>query len=262
MTVKFDSVLGRIRENDFDGTLENATTENTISIDQNGNVGTNVGTDGAIHIENTGNTGIGLGVYTNIGATADAALVSIKVDNASFDQSAVLIENDGVGNSLYVITRGILGAAQRGLYIEQIGNLSVDNVDAAIVYSNTAHTHAGTSMLRLWSDNPAALSRGLWINHDSIGEAILVDSDQPGDTVSAVYIDRDGNSAVKLFSMKLDCDNAGAGGVGGIDFSSFSAGEALLRVVADATDPTAGGGAAVGRIAIDVGGVVKYVAYY
>jgi hypothetical protein len=48
-------------------TITNTTTDNSISIDQNGNVGTDVATDGALHIENTENTGIGLGVYTNIG---------------------------------------------------------------------------------------------------------------------------------------------------------------------------------------------------
>jgi hypothetical protein len=38
--------------------------------------------------------------------------------------------------------------------------------------------------------------------------------------------------------------------------------EPLFKFVADAVDPTGGGGAAAGQVAIDIGGVVKYLAYY
>jgi len=85
--------------------ISNAGTSNGITVDANGNVGTSVAGDGAIHIENTGNTGIGLGVYSNIGGTAAAELVSFKVDNSAFDKTLMVLTNDGLGKGL-VINQG------------------------------------------------------------------------------------------------------------------------------------------------------------
>jgi hypothetical protein len=97
--------------------ITNDSTDNTISIDQNGNVGTNVATDGALHIENTGNTGIGLAVFTDMGASSDAELVSIKAENSAFDQTVVRIANDGSGVPLYVVNAG----ASFGIRVDQSG---------------------------------------------------------------------------------------------------------------------------------------------
>ncbi len=58
--------------------------------------------------------------------------------------------------------------------------------------------------------------------------------------------------------IKLD---AGPDSIG-IDFSAMAAGEINFKFVADATDPTGGGGAATGRIAIDIGGSTVYIPYY
>ena len=41
-----------------------------------------------------------------------------------------------------------------------------------------------------------------------------------------------------------------------------STGEAVMKFAADASDPTSGGGAATGRVAVDIGGNIKYLAYY
>ena len=97
--------------------LVNATTDNTISVDQNGNVGTDVSTDGAVHIENTGNTGIGLGVYSNIAGTAQASLVVIHADNAGFGQPVVNITNDSTNHGLYLFQVGALAANDHALYV-------------------------------------------------------------------------------------------------------------------------------------------------
>jgi len=99
------------------------------------------------------------------------------------------------------------------------------------------------------------------IDMDANGKAIYLDMDDTGSNPS-VHIDRDGNNATKIWGLQIDVDNAGAGGVGGIDLSSLSAGEAILKLIADAVDPTAGGAAATGRVAVDVGGTIKYLAYY
>ena len=77
--------------------LTNTATSNSITIDQNGAVGTTRATDGALFIENTGNSGAGLNVYTNAAAAAsDGALVLLTVDESTFDQDVINIQNDGV----------------------------------------------------------------------------------------------------------------------------------------------------------------------
>lgn len=96
-------------------TITNADTDNALEIDQNGAVGTDVSTDGALHIENTGNTGIGLGVYSNLGATADAPLVVLKVDNTLFDQNVLSVINDGLTLDAISIDQN---GAGRGLFVD------------------------------------------------------------------------------------------------------------------------------------------------
>lgn len=61
------------------------------------------------------------------------------------------------------------------------------------------------------------------------------------DAVSgAVYIDLDGSTASRISGLKIDVDNTGTNGlVCGIDLSSFSADEPLLKVPVD-TNATAG----------------------
>jgi len=68
--------------------------------------------------------------------------------------------------------------------------------------------------------------------------------------------------ATDVYAIKITSDNSGTGNPGGIDFSSFTAGEPIFKFVADATDPTGAGGAATGRIACDIGGATVYLAYY
>ncbi len=65
----------------------------------------------------------------------------------------------------------------------------------------------------------------------------------------SIEIDQDSNSASDIYALKIVNDNAGAGAPGGIDFSSFSVDEPLLKV------PD------IGSIVIDVGGSRKYVVW-
>ena len=101
----------------------------------------------------------------------------------------------------------------------------------------------------------------IYIDNDGTGKSIHIDHDDDG-SADTVHIDRDGNNAAQIWAMEIDCDNAGAGVPAGIDMSSFSAGEEVFAFPTDATDPTGGGGAATGRIAIDVGGATVYIPYY
>lgn len=59
-------------------------------------------------------------------------------------------------------------------------------------------------------------------------------------TGGALYIDVDAAVASRVFALKIDVDNTGTNGfVGGIDLSSFSADEPLMKVPVD-TNATAG----------------------
>lgn len=137
-------------------TLTNTTTDNTISVDQNGNVGTDVSTDGAIHIENTGNTGIGFGVYSNIGATAEAPLVSIQAANAAFDQNVVFIKNDSASNGLQIHQSAVLGSNKSALHI----------------YSDAAQNASYLTFFRLGSASAAV--NVATMNVESAGEATAI----------------------------------------------------------------------------------------
>ena len=74
--------------------------------------------------------------------------------------------------------------------------------------------------------------------------------------LESFYIDRNGDNAADIWAIKLNCDNAGAGVPGGVNMTSFSAGEALLGVPVDANVI----GATYGRMAVYVNGVgIKYL---
>jgi hypothetical protein len=47
-----------------------------------------------------------------------------------------------------------------------------------------------------------------------------------------------------------------------LDLSSMGTTTDKIKFIPDANDPTSGGGAATGRIAIDIGGSTVYLAYY
>jgi len=201
MKPKYDALLGKIREDDLDGdsfTVTNTSTDNAISVDQNGNVGTDVGTDGAIHVENTGNTGIGLGVYSNLGATADGPLLHVKANDAAFDQYSAKFDG-GTG--------------------VQIG-----------VGGSTPDLVFGDSF-KIRGSSGAAEVRALFNNKD--------------------FKFLDENQDIRLsYNMST----------GRIDMSNMEA--EAFKFPADATDPTSGGGAAAGRIPIDIGGTTFYLPYY
>jgi len=208
--------------------LVNATTDNTISIDQNGNVGTDVATDGAIHIENTGNTGIGLGVYTNIGATADAPLVSIKADNSAFDQDVLSVVNDGTFAAIRSSQIGSLANNQEAWEFNLTSSMT--NAGNVGMYIYTNGTHASTTpFVKIINDNASSANYTLHIQHDSTNDAIFIDDNGTG-AKSSIVIDKDGNNVAYIFGMSITVDNAGVGGlVCGIDFSGMADTEPLFK---------------------------------
>lgn len=191
---------------DVDGlTLTNTTTDNTISVDQNGNVGTDVATDGAIHIENTGNTGIGLGVYTNIGATADAELVSVHVDNVAFDEEAVKIVNDGVGIGVSVSQNGNAVALSLSSGATSANTVSIQNSGTgnSIYIAPTGDTGSSNAALKIVNTGNA--SRALYVtsaNTDAqIRDLVVIEATNAAfDRNLLVLLNGGATAAVKITS--------------------------------------------------------------
>jgi len=201
--------------------LTNASTGASLYIDANGNTGA---TNGALYIENTGNTGGALYIYTNIAGTSASPLVSLVIDNVGFDQQAIYITNDGVAGAIYLWGTNN-GSVNPILEIDKSG------------------TGSGVC---------------LNITNGGTGNAIFVDQNKDA---YGFYIDKDCTvNDTRTWAAKVDSDNAGTGtALGcGIDLSSFSVDEPLLKVVADAITTA---GAVAGQFAIDVGGTTYYVPY-
>lgn len=153
--------------------ISNSTTDNTITIDQNGNVGTDVSADGAIHIENTDNTGIGFSVYSNMNGDAAAALVNLKADSNVFDEEVLRINNDGTGSAFYTYQAGTPADWKGTWYLEHPGVLA-GNKFGLRIYSNSAHTGGYLSHIRNDGATNAAVTLG--VINDGTAPALEIDA--------------------------------------------------------------------------------------
>jgi hypothetical protein len=167
------------------------------------------------------------------------------------------------------------------IFIDQDGNGSSINIDSesttANVLSIANATTTGT-ILRMADSNALTTGRmALFESNSTDGSSrdlIQITNGQAaaagtkclkitqGAPANALVVDQNSSSASTIWAVSIDSDNAGAGIGGGIDFSNMGGGDVKFKFVADATDPTGGGGAANGRIAIDVGGSIVYIPYY
>lgn len=234
-------------------TLTNTTTDNTISVDQNGNVGTSVSTDGAIHIDNTGNTGIGLGVYTDIGSGADAELVSIKADNTAFDQTVVNIVNDGVSSALKITQGGALAGDTGALYINsdtaQTVNLVKLRIGAAGSTSDglVIYQDGNGSGLSIIASNAAATNKCISITNATAGDGLYVAQSgiNSGDR-HGLYINATGTQTVAPVKFRIGTATASAevvfitnDGTGpGIKVTSVNAEAPHFNLTGDPTNAT------------------------
>jgi len=190
--------------------------------------------------------------------TPGTAVAGLTITQANAAGGLVVDDNDG---SSYC-TRF---TGKRCMYLTQ------DIANGYGVYANRDIAEAGASPLATFLNDNASNTQptiysqqdgagyGISLDQNGAAAAIFCDHDDTGTTPS-VYIDRDGNNAARIFGLQIDVDNAGAGNlVGGIDLSTFAAGEPLLQVPVDAGAI----GAYYGRIAVNVVGVgVKYLALY
>jgi len=166
-------------------------------------------------------------------------LVSLSQSHVASGTGVLSIENASVSQSLYINTYGVTATSI---------DIDAPNTSGIVIDLDMVPGSTSTAQMLTLSNTGA---------NASTGTGVVIDHD--GATGLAMDIDRDGNSGARIWALKIDCDNAGLGGVGAIDVSALAAGDAVFHLPVD----TGGVGAAYGRMAVYVVGVgIKYVALY
>ncbi len=215
--------------------IANTGTGNCISATQTGNgigfVFTNAGTSYGFRVlQNAVSTGgPAFQIYTAQAITAQP-LVHFWANNAGFTASVVSIS-----------ATGILATSKAGMDI----------------YSDSAQVN-DSSLLRVNMDNVSSTAPAILAIHTGTGNAISIDENGNG---LGILIDKDCTvNNTRTWAMQIASDNAGTGtALGcGIDMSSFSVDEPILKAVADAITVL---GVIAGQIAIDIAGTTYYIPY-
>ena len=167
-------------------------------------------------------------------ADTSGPVVKIHDNHKDDDQGALHVLHDGdasVANSIVKFETTNVTNDQFLLDLVNVGNNYCVNI---------AQSGDATAAYILMTGD----ARALKISHTDTG------------ILESFHIDRNGDNAADIWAIKLNCDNAGAGVPGGVNMTSFSAGEALLGVPVDANVI----GATYGRMAVYVNGVgIKYL---
>ena len=254
--------------------VTNALTGDGIMVDQNGNgLSLNIDTEatsaGAILISSVLTSGVVLDIDMAAGGASTAQ--AITIDNTATASTGILvaIHNDGAGSSVLINQDGngqalSIDTESSGFYGLEITamyglHISQDLSGGYGMWVERNINEAGSNYLIIFTDEHASNTSGtVSIRNDGTGNALLIDQNSNG---NSLYIDKDVTvNATRTWAMKIDSDNAGTGAAlgCGIDMSSFSVDEPLLKVVADAQT---GFGIISGQYAVDVGGVTYYVPY-
>ncbi len=217
---------------------------------------------------NASSTYSGLRVYSNSAHVGPDGgyLVNLAQDNANSQVGELHI----IDATNPTIPRGALRVTttyeQKGIYVyHQADSDGVSAVYLDIhgksnaIYAARNESDADTALVYLNNDHANSTGDTLSARQDGIGRGVFIDQNANG---LALSIDKDCTiDNTRTWAAKVDSDNAGTGtALGcGIDMSSFSVDEPILKVVADAVT---GAGTLSGQIAIDVGGTTYYVPYY
>jgi hypothetical protein len=189
-------------------------------------------TTGTASVAITGNsvtTGAVLRVATT-GTTATSGNIAI------FDATSTNITADKTDEFIEVITSRTYGST----------STRSDDYDSMRIYRAAINTNAsGTmnsagSLLKLES---ASTETDGTLNAD----------------FTALEIDHNAYHANDVYAVKITCNNADSGAAGGIDMSSFSVDEPLIKAVDDAVSSP---GTLTKQIAVDVGGTTYYLYAY
>lgn len=185
--------------------------QNALVIDANADCGNSPSVGGAFRIDNTGNIGGGQVIYSNAGATADGRLMVLWADNDAFDQQVLRIQNDGVGSAVNISQNTVAGDSEAF----NIGSADLTQTTMGITGLQTGRgvlkvVHTGSAAV-----NASASAISVAVTDTSNdAQAIFVDCHTSG---VAVNVDVNADTADTPRALKLDTENAGAGGVIGID---------------------------------------------
>lgn len=197
------------------------------------------------------------------GTIADNATV-LRIEQAGDTGEGISMLNSSTGNGITVTQTGDVGStasSDGALYVNNTSNPG----NGLVVFSNMGSSANGPLAYIVGTsatfDQPVArvqsagTSSALYVDMNGNAQGILVDHDDTG-TNPSIDVDRDGNSASKIWGQRVTVDNAGAGGVGGIDFSGMGVDEAILKGTAD---PITTAGTVSHQIPIDIGGTIYYL---
>jgi len=194
-------------------------------------------------------------VYSNQAhINGDSSLIKMQQDHASATQHLLEMVNDGTGMAQKVTNNGT-GEAFR---FEQNAVLGGSKTAFAI-YSNQAHVNGDSFLLKIEQDNASSTQPLAKLKNDGTGANLILDQDA---NAMALYIDKDvAVNDTRTWAMQIDSDNSGTGTAlpGGIDMSSFSVDEPLIKAVADAVSTA---GTLSQQIAVDIGGTTYYLYAY
>ena len=131
----------------------------------------NDGTGTGLHIQQDGISATNknaLRIYSN-SIQVNSPLAFIEMDNASSDQAALKIKQNGTGYGIE-ISNNNTGAA---ININQAGILATTK-HAILAYSNAAQTSEDAALVKVWQDSPSSSEPALEVVNDGTGAAIEI----------------------------------------------------------------------------------------
>lgn len=162
------------------------TTNTALSVIQNGNTSGSSSVGGAINLNNTNNTGAGLVLYTNQ-ANAISNLLSVRSDNANFNQAAIYGTSQGIGPTLLLVNRSVGTNSPAANIVSTNPNFSALGVSGQELGHGTIKvTHYGTGNdvnsagVSIDLTGPGTAAQGLYINASqgpTTGKLIFVQND-------------------------------------------------------------------------------------
>ena len=133
----------------------------------------NDGTGTGLHIQQDGISATNknaLRIYSN-SIQVNSPLAFIEMDNASSDQAALKIKQNGTGYGIE-ISNNNTGAA---ININQAGILATTK-HAILAYSNAAQTSEDAALVKVWQDSPSSSEPALEVVNNGTGAGIKADS--------------------------------------------------------------------------------------
>lgn len=165
--------------------IPNTGTGHAIQITQTGDTSASTSTGGAMLLENTGNTGAGLIIYSNMNASASGRLLSVRADNAAFDESAVAVSYDGTSQAVSIANAGT-GASNEAL------DVASTNTNYSAVGFSGFETNHGT----------LKVTHNYGTFDDSNAAAISINLDDVGTKAMGLYLYSVGNTTGNLIDLR------------------------------------------------------------